>query len=225
MEETNPYSPPATIDSEPLPEERPEYTPLRGRARLVAFAIALTCAMSFLVDIVVLLAAGVDLESDTGLALGMVGGWGVLILTMIFAAVAYCVWLYAAARNTRLMGEELLQASPGWCVGSFFVPLANLYLPYRNVREIYEMSDPARVGAGAPAKRPDIWLLQLWWGTWIVANILGNVSMRLDDLSVIGALGLVASALLAVAGVTAAKIAFVVADGQERIFSERRLGS
>jgi hypothetical protein len=225
MEETNPYSPPATIDTEPLPEEAPEYTPLRTRARLAAIAIALSCAMSFVVDVTLLRASGADLEADTALALGLVGGGLATIVVALFAAVAYCVWLYAAAKNTRSLGEGFLQASPGWCVGSFFVPFANLYLPYRAVREIFEASDPARFGAGASPKRPGEWILRLWWGAWIVANILGNVSMRLDDFSMVGIVGLVGSVLLAIAGVTAVRIVNAIGDGQEKIFSERlRMG-
>src|SRR5262249_29946861 len=56
---------------------------------------------------------------------------GTLERTIGFAAgIALLVWVYRANRNARALGAEGLAYSPGWSVGWFFVPLANLVMPY-----------------------------------------------------------------------------------------------
>lgn len=220
----NPYAPPATLEpaDAPLAAGRIRYVPLRGRARLAAVAIALCCLGSFLFDAALAAAADGEPGENAALALGALGGIAVWLVATVLAAVAYCVWVYAAARNLRALGAEFLQTSPGWCVGSFFVPFANLVVPYRGVREIYDASDPGPHGV-AGVRRPPGWVLPLWWGTWIGAGLLGNVGARLDDPGALLAVSLVGSALLAIAGFTAVLIVNAITVGQERIRDARAL--
>lgn len=113
------------------------------------------------------------------------------VLTAAIAVVAivyiimFCVWLYRSAANNRALGASGLKYSPGWTVGWFFIPFANLVMPYRTVREVWLASqDPAdRADRGAAP------LVLAWWGTYILASATTRIAasmlkhMNADDTS------------------------------------------
>ena len=69
-----------------------------------------------------------NLISATQAPLGILGG------------VLFFVWVYRANKNIRALGAQNLKFTPGWCVGWFFIPFANFWMPYRAVREISKAS-------------------------------------------------------------------------------------
>lgn len=85
-------------------------------------------------------------------------------------------WFFVSARKNHLAGVEGLRISPGWAVGWFFVPVANIVMPYRALREIYRASFRNAGWAGnlVPYYFPG------WWTFWIVTNVLSNASLRMD---------------------------------------------
>ena len=89
--------------------------------------------------------AGPDAVLDTSAGMFYLG-YGclglLLIPVYITCIVLYCVWVYRANKNARALGALGMKHTPGWCVGWFFVPIANLFMPYQAVREIYQASDP-----------------------------------------------------------------------------------
>ena len=102
------------------------------------------------------------------------------ILVYLPTVVVFAMFLRRASSNARALGAHSMRFTPGWVVGWFFVPIANLFKPYQTVREIWEVSRPAQEIAMLPA------LLPLWWAAWLASNLMGNVSFRLamagDDL-------------------------------------------
>lgn len=126
------------------------------------------------------------------IAYGLIG-----LLTVplsLLTAILFLVWVNRANQNARALGAAGMQFTPGWCVGWFFVPIMNLFKPFQAIREIFQASDPA---AG-----PTNWHLTgssgvvgLWWGLWLIGNILGQIEFRLawreEDLEASAALGAV----------------------------------
>jgi len=113
------------------------------------------------------------------MALGVmaVGLLGVPI--QIALVVLFCVWIYRAHTNVDALGASGLEFTPGWCVGWFFIPIANLFKPSQAVREIFIASDPelddtTRRYGMAP------WNLKLWWGAWIAHNVVANIYLRIS---------------------------------------------
>ena len=96
-------------------------------------------------------------------------------LFYFIGGIAILVWLYRANRNAHLIGTLEMEVSPGWAVGWFFVPFANLFMPYRAVSEVWAASGSAVPGAA----RPPLALLIGWWLCWLGTNITGLVSMRM----------------------------------------------
>ena len=64
----------------------------------------------------------------------------IYITTVVF----FLMWLHRAYKNLRALNPaNRLDHSPGLAVGSFFIPFANLYFPYRVVKEVWQKSWPA----------------------------------------------------------------------------------
>jgi len=112
---------------------------------------------------------------------GLAGG-----LVLASCVVLFCVWVHRANRNAHALGARGMEFTPGWAVGWFFVPVANLFKPYQAVREIHQASDPDldRSDEGATlawrwSERPAPVQLKLWWGTWLVMNVVENAGLRL----------------------------------------------
>jgi hypothetical protein len=83
----------------------------------------------------------------------------VLLFTLVSVIVA-CVWQNRAASAARALGLPATR-SPAWGVGSWFVPIVNLWMPYQAIRDCLPPDDPNRQ------------LVLRWWlilmGAWTTA--------------------------------------------------------
>lgn len=100
---------------------------------------------------------------------------GLLYLGVYIATtIVFGMWIYRANKNCRGFGAAGMEFTPGWSVGWYFIPIANLFKPYQAMKEIWQVSsDPKRwrTEPGSP-------LLGWWWGLWIIGNILGQIVFR-----------------------------------------------
>jgi hypothetical protein len=108
------------------------------------------------------------------------------LFVFIALVIAFLIWLHRVAKNLPALGnaKSKVEHSPGWAVGSFFVPFVNLVVPYKAIREIWEKSDPSvRTEEGfmftTPSSAPP--LLLGWWIAWLVSNVISNISWRLPS--------------------------------------------
>lgn len=96
-------------------------------------------------------------------------------LAYLISVVAICLWIYRAHANLREAGREI-EYSPGWAVGWYFIPIANLFKPFGAMRELWSESHLSEDSYGGEAPGN----LAPWWGAWIIGSILSNVSLRLS---------------------------------------------
>jgi Domain of unknown function (DUF4328)/Protein of unknown function (DUF2510) len=64
-------------------------------------------------------------------------------LVEIAAVVVGCIWQFRAASAARALGLPATH-SAGWGVGSWFVPVVNLWMPYQAIRDCLPPGDPDR---------------------------------------------------------------------------------
>lgn len=104
------------------------------------------------------------------------------IFALVATAVAFLMWLHRASKNLRHLGAADTEYSSGLAVGSFFIPFANLVIPYRAVKEIWVRSDPrlAEPGEESWQQSGSSSLLGWWWGLWIVSNFVSQAVFRLN---------------------------------------------
>ena len=110
-----------------------------------------------------------------GVSLIFALGFLFLLLTTV---ILHCIWTHRASRNAEVLGAIGKQYSPAWSVGWFFIPFANLVMPYKVAVEIYLASKPGPTGTewktkGAPP------FLGWWWGCWLISAFLSQLSFRL----------------------------------------------
>ncbi len=145
-------------------------------------------------------------SGELALALVMVFGGLGMIASFIAGVAVFCCWQYRVAANARALGAEGMQITPGWNVGWWFVPIANLYKPMQAMRENYN--------ASLPDVRVDNWMLRgtpavigWWWAAWLIGNFLSQASFRLgmrDDPGLV-----VASTWFGAASALVSLVAFV----------------
>lgn len=100
-----------------------------------------------------------------------VGVSAIALLVLVGTAIAFCMWLYRAAVNTRALGARGMSYSPGWAVGSFFVPILNLFRPYQATVEIEKASNP-QAAADNWDMKPGSGKVGIWWAFWILSSVL-----------------------------------------------------
>jgi hypothetical protein len=100
------------------------------------------------------------------------------IVVYIATIVFFLMWLYRSYENLPAFGIRRgdIEYSSGWAVGSFFVPIVLLVVPYRAVRELWRKSVPNQSNMfrdlGPPAFFP------LWWGAWLLSGFVSQIYLR-----------------------------------------------
>lgn len=118
------------------------------------------------------------------LAVGPENFWGDAIglfqlgrtLLSFAAAIISFLWLYRANANARALGADDMMGSPGLAIGWFFVPFANLFMPYLTVRDLWRASARPRDWQAEAAPL----LILLWWICWLAGSILGTIAFRIE---------------------------------------------
>ena len=102
-------------------------------------------------------------------------GLAISVVTMV----AWLVWQHRAQRNLSRLGVRQLRFTPGWSVGWWFVPIANLWKPFQSVRELWRGSKAGVDDAFWAGERT--WaVIGWWWGTWLASNISLRLSVGLS---------------------------------------------
>jgi heme/copper-type cytochrome/quinol oxidase subunit 3 len=115
-----------------------------------------------------------DELSASALFLLLVGLLG--FVALLGTAVSFICWLYRARKNAEASGVGGFRWGPGWTIGSWFIPLANLVIPYRVVAEIDRANEPGLPGANVMAGSRRQTLLGFWWASWIAWSVLDRMA-------------------------------------------------
>jgi hypothetical protein len=133
--------------------------------------------------------------------------------------ILFVVWIYRAARDARALRPKHKVMSPGMCALSFFIPVANLFLPYKAMFEITAASDSGGEGR-VPMFVLAWWLLYLT--SWI-ANYVRSVGIGRGGFGLMGfALDLAVDVLLTCAFVALVLTVRFITRGQEHWAREAR---
>lgn len=100
------------------------------------------CAIFYIFMSVVMLALP-DAQMDLGDGEQMHAGFAAIglvaileILLRVATITFFLIWEYRAFNNLSVLRARNLEFSPGWAVGWWFVPFANLVKPFQVVREL-----------------------------------------------------------------------------------------
>jgi hypothetical protein len=86
------------------------------------------------------------------------------LLVLAVLAVLFLVWVYRTNAYLRLTSGYPIRATPGWAVAWYFVPIANLFRPLRDMRDIWRASHGGASGG--------LGLVNAWWAAFLVSNVV-----------------------------------------------------
>jgi hypothetical protein len=201
-----------------------EWHSLRGltKALTVLFAIHIGLSVLLIIGVINHLSVlndkevgGIVLDTDAvndaqafPVAMLLLAG---LVALAIF--VLLIIWLYRAAKNNEALGRQNPRLGPGWAIGGWFIPLAWWVIPFIVMDDVWRGADPS-IPRGDPSWRRSSTLAAIW--AWAVTTVIltipnliassgGDVradepeKVRRDDiLRVIGAIGAIVAAVLAI---------------------------
>ena len=97
------------------------------------------------------------------------------VLIFVVSGILILKWIHRANYNARQLGATDMAFTPGWSIGWYFIPIANLWKPYQAMKEIWKASsDPLSWKTQSVSS-----MLPWWWFFWIVSNMFANASFRL----------------------------------------------
>jgi len=124
------------------------------------FAVAMSAAL--------LLGWKLRSEALIGIVIAAAEPPGIVILggLAIVAGIVYLVWVYRASANLWSLPDVGERMRPGWAVGGYLIPLANLVMPYLGMRNL---TAPVHGGAG--------W----WWALVLIGQGCSQAGDRLGE--------------------------------------------
>ena len=139
----------------------------------------LLCNVLFVLLSIGLLTSDRKMSLVTGesvpLAFVLIGFVGVLHLLLFLASIVFfLIWEHRAFKNLSALRAQNVEFTPGWAVGWWFIPFANLLKPYQAISELWNESDPdfdpeggfLSSAVGSPP------IVGWWWAFFIISNIL-----------------------------------------------------
>jgi len=103
----------------------------------------------------------------------MIIGVGALIFLPAFlgSIIAFSMFSYRAMKNLHIWETLSVVMSPGWAVGWYFIPVANLWKPYEAMDQIWDGSHDVTSGKTVPNSK-----IPGWWVLWIAMNFLSRIA-------------------------------------------------
>lgn len=101
------------------------------------------------------------------------------VLTSLAFCVLFIVWFYRAYENVRTVAPEKATLATGWAIGCWFVPILNLFRPYRIMLEIWEGTQRGSTPSPelSTIEKPN--KVNAWWISCMLGLAIGVLSTYL----------------------------------------------
>jgi hypothetical protein len=158
------------------------YIPLRGRVQAVTVVfvlMAVLCVVAVVSDYLEwrlmdrIIAGEAVTDSEATANDNRQGTIGLVQLAMfIAAAVVFIRWMYGAYQNVDVVARAERRYAHGWAIGSWFVPILNLFRPKQIINDIW------RAGGRDTDDAQPGWLLIGWWLLFLLSSWIVNFAAR-----------------------------------------------
>jgi hypothetical protein len=145
---------------------------------------------------------------------------GIMALLSIAIFVLIIIWLWRAAKNNEALGRMNPRLGPGWAIGGWFIPFANLVIPILILQDLWRGANP-EVARGDPGWRATrgSGLIGWYWATFVLSLLRAGFGRSSAHINVRSEMrGLRAHDVVAAIG-----MAFAVAAAVLAVFVVRRL--
>ena len=100
----------------------------------------------------------------------------IYLVAFIGGIIAFSMFTYRAMKNLHIWKNKYAEMLPGWTVGWYFIPFANLWKPYHAMEQIWTGTYHAISGKYEANGK-----VGLWWACWIFfyfTSGIGNAMSR-----------------------------------------------
>jgi len=96
------------------------------------------------------------------------------LLVAIGTGIVFLCWLHLCYRNLRALAVDDPPYTPGWAVGSWFIPVLNLFRPYQVVAGLWRTTAVPGTEGDDWRRRPASGLVAVWWLTFLAGGALSQ---------------------------------------------------
>ncbi|MFI1169612.1 DUF4328 domain-containing protein [Streptomyces sp. NPDC020801] len=98
---------------------------------------------------------------------------------VLVTGIVFIVWFYRVRVNAGYFAQDVCTMARGWAIGAWFVPVGNLWLPYRVASEIWQASaQSAPDGSWRTVSKAPV---TAWWTLTITSAVIGRAGSSLTD--------------------------------------------
>lgn len=104
-----------------------------------------------------------------------------IFVATIASIVTFILWFRRAYYNIGLKTGKM-RYGDGWAAGAWFIPILNLFVPYRIMKELYEKTDQYLVvNSREPyTERLKTDYVNGWWTLWIIRFFTSYISFKIE---------------------------------------------
>ncbi len=93
-------------------------------------------------------------------------------LSIFVAAITFFIWIHRININLHLLSNEEMRFGPNWSVAWFFIPIANVFMPYKVLKELWLIS--------FNDDSSDYGLVRRWWTLFIFSRLFAVFSIPIS---------------------------------------------
>lgn len=108
---------------------------------------------------------------------------GITLIFSLTAIIASAFWIYRSNKNAHLLSSEI-KTGPVMALVWFIVPILNLSRPFVGVQETWRVSH----NPSAPSSVRTPAMMFLWWFSWLMSLLIGNLAFQLSKMTDLDAL-------------------------------------
>ncbi|MCM3298206.1 DUF4328 domain-containing protein [Streptomyces pseudogriseolus] len=132
---------------------------------------------SVMADVVSIGPSGIDMDAVGRADTAIAGSSALYLLGLIGTATLFIIWFHRVRHNAEVFAPDVQRRTPGWAIGGWFIPFANLWIPRGIAQDVLRAGQPDPWAGELRHQR----LLNSWWGLWIASNIFDRLAARRYD--------------------------------------------
>ncbi|MGA5116295.1 DUF4328 domain-containing protein [Streptomyces pseudogriseolus] len=121
--------------------------------------------------------SGIDMDAVDRADTAIAGSGGLYLLGLIGTATLFIIWFHRVRHNAEVFAPDVQRRTPGWAIGGWFIPFANLWIPRGIAQDVLRAGQPDPWAGELRHQR----LLNSWWGLWIASNIFDRLAAQRYD--------------------------------------------
>ncbi|GCD44781.1 DUF4328 domain-containing protein [Streptomyces paromomycinus] len=107
---------------------------------------------------------------------------GLQSTALLATGIVFLIWFYRSRVNAEHCTRDVCTLGRGWAIGAWFIPVANLWLPFRVARETWQAStQPAPDGAWRTVSTAPV---RTWWALWVLTEVIDYIGIALFGIDV-----------------------------------------